>query len=108
LERVYQSLHRELAPIYAAARTDPAAGRTLASEKEWTQKIDLFDELRFARLCAYLRARTPTSRITPAVFVFVLTADELKEALDGPPLLAPDPSIKGLSRLPAEAVNFLR
>lgn len=108
LERVYQSLHRELAPIYAAARTDPAAGRTLASEKEWAQKIDLFDELRFARLCAYLRARTPAARITPAVFVFVLTADELNEALDGPPLFAPDASIKGLSRLPPDSVNFLR
>lgn len=108
LERVYQSLHREVAPIYASARIDPATGRTLASANEWTQKIDLFDELRFARLCAYLRARTPAARITPAVFVFVLTADELNEALDGPPLFAPDPSIKGLSLLPAHAVNFLR
>jgi 4-amino-4-deoxy-L-arabinose transferase-like glycosyltransferase len=108
LERVYQSLHRELAPIYASARIDPATGRTLASANEWTQKIDLFDELRFARLCVYLRARTPAARITPAVFVFVLTADELNEALDGPPLFAPDPSIKGLSLLPAHAVNFLR
>ena len=72
------------------------------------QKIALFDELRCARLCAYLRPRVPATRITPAVFVYRVTAADLTAALLGPPPLDPDPTIKGLAKIPAYRLDFLR
>ena len=105
LERVYRALADELAPHYAAAR---AAASPTPPAGELAQKIALFDELRCARLCAYLRPRVPAARITPAVFVHRVTAADLNAALLGPPPLDPNPTIKGLAKIPAYRLDFLR
>ncbi|HXC01906.1 MAG TPA: hypothetical protein VNU49_04580 [Opitutaceae bacterium] len=44
-----------------------------------------YDDLRLARLCAYLRKREPDERITYGVFVYELNQAQLDEALLGPP-----------------------
>ena len=105
LERVYRALADELAPFYTTART---AAASTPPAGELAQKIALFDELRCARLCAYLRPRVPATRITPAVFVYRVTAADLTAALLGPPPLDPDPTIKGLAKIPAYRLDFLR
>jgi 4-amino-4-deoxy-L-arabinose transferase-like glycosyltransferase len=45
----------------------------------------LFDELRFARLAAYLRKRSPDDYIGYSILVYRLTGAEAREAVDGPP-----------------------
>jgi hypothetical protein len=50
-----------------------------------TGGIQHFDELRLARLCAYLRKREPDERITYGVLVYELNQAQLDEALRGPP-----------------------
>jgi 4-amino-4-deoxy-L-arabinose transferase-like glycosyltransferase len=106
LEHHYRTLRRELAPLYAIARAR-GTGPTAVTPLE-EQQIRLYDELRFVRLCAYLRHRQPRSRITPGVFAFEVTAEDLTAALDGPPPIVPPATIRGLERLPHAWTNFLR
>ncbi|MBC7369364.1 MAG: glycosyltransferase family 39 protein [Undibacterium sp.] len=107
-ERVYRALGLELAPLYAEARTSKSVGAPGRLSSEWAQKVALYDELRFARLCAYLRPRSPSARITPTTFAYFLAEENLAAALDGPPPFGAETTIKGLSRLPPGRVDFLR
>jgi len=52
---------------------------------EATRGIQMYELLRFSRLCAYLRKREPDARITPNVLVYELDERSLAEALSGPP-----------------------
>jgi hypothetical protein len=105
LEHHYRTLRAELAPLYANLRG--GGGPTAITILE-EQKLRLYDELRFARLCAYLRRRSPTARITPAMFVFEVTAEDLAVALDGPAPIIPPATIQGLERLSNAWTDFLR
>jgi hypothetical protein len=49
------------------------------------KKIEEFERLRFARLCAYLRHHAPVAQIGYSIFVFDLNDDEISQALYGPP-----------------------
>ena len=71
-ERSYQGIGRELPSI----PIDTAYG---------TQAVQIYELLRFSRLCAYLRAREPDAWITPNVLVYELDGKSLTEALSGPP-----------------------
>lgn len=53
-------------------------------------RIEIFQRIRFARLCAYLRHREPLANIGYSILVFRLGADDLHQALFGPaPELTP-------------------
>lgn len=51
------------------------------ADQTWLQEIAEYDQLRFFRLCAYLRAREPEARIGYGILVFELTAEEVNEAI---------------------------
>ena len=106
LEHHYRTLRAKLAPLYTRAQARGTGPTTVTGLED--QQIRLFDELRFARLCAYLRHRQPRSRITPGVFVYEVTSEDLTTALDGPPPIVPPATIRGLEQLPNEWSNFLR
>jgi len=94
-EAAYQQRRIEIerfrsAPTEGAAPSGPetAAWRRLASE---------FDELRFARLSAYLRRREPDHQIGYSILIFRLTDEDVLEALTGPPAeLVPQAAIEGV------------
>ena len=70
-----------------------------------------YDDLRFARLCAYLRQREPESRIGYGIFVFELTSDELVRALDPavrPAELRPNYFVKGTENRQDGEIDFIR
>lgn len=46
----------------------------------------LFEELRWARLCSFLRAREPDDSVGYSILLYRLTEAELTNALDGPPV----------------------
>ncbi len=50
--------------------------------KEWDQAWTLYDQLRFARLCLYLRSREPDGYAGYSILIYRVSADELKLALD--------------------------
>jgi hypothetical protein len=85
LEREYEGL-RALEPQFRAYAEDPAARAALqaaASPERWTLNRDRFLHLRFARLCYYLRIRRPDAVIGYSIFVFRLSAEEVRAATAG-------------------------
>jgi len=71
----------------------PTGGETAA----WRRLASDFDELRLARLSAYLRRRAPDDQIGYSILIFRLDDREVQEALTGPSAeLLPRPEIKGL------------
>ncbi|HZZ20020.1 MAG TPA: glycosyltransferase family 39 protein [Opitutaceae bacterium] len=84
-EREYQLL-RSFEPQFRAYAEDPEARRKLDTElapEKWTANRDRFLHLRFARLCYYLRVRKPDAVIGYSIFVYRLSADEVRAATAG-------------------------
>jgi hypothetical protein len=84
-EKEYQFL-RSFEPQFRAYASDPAARRRLdaqLSPEKWTANRDRFLHLRFARLCYYLRVRKPDAVIGYSIFVYRLSAEEVRAATAG-------------------------
>jgi 4-amino-4-deoxy-L-arabinose transferase-like glycosyltransferase len=87
-EREYRSAAAELG-LPAPSDSAGAAARGAALYR--------FDELRFGRLCAFLRRREPDDRVGYSILIYRLSDGEVREALTGPPAeLAPSPRVEGL------------
>jgi hypothetical protein len=74
-----------------AREPDPAerARRTAAVPRDGLYQLE---QLRFARLMAYLRHREPDDQVGFSILIHRLSDDEVRAALDGPPAeLAPQP-----------------
>jgi hypothetical protein len=56
-----------------------------ASAELERKRAQAFHQLRFARLCAYLRHREPLANVGYSILVFRLSAEDLHAALYGPP-----------------------
>lgn len=88
-EELYQQLLQNVVR-FASLASDPARQDEIlkiAPMSEWNANYYLFDELRFARLCAWLRHRgKPPHHIGHAMFIWKLSAEDLREALLGPPV----------------------
>ena len=85
LEREYEFL-RNFEPMFRAYADDPAARAKLQGElspAKWTASRDRFLHLRFARLCYFLRARRPDAVIGYSIFVYRLSAEEVRAATAG-------------------------
>ena len=59
--------------------------RLLSSEEARRKEADLFRQLRFGRLAAYLREREPDDYVGYSILIFGLSDEEVKEALHGAP-----------------------
>jgi hypothetical protein len=85
LEKEYEFL-RTFEPMFRAYADDPAARAALQGEvspAKWTASRDRFLHLRFARLCYFLRARRPDAVIGYSIFVYRLSAEEVRDATAG-------------------------
>jgi hypothetical protein len=85
LEKEYQFL-RTFEPMFRSYAVDPAARERLQKElspEKWTQSRDRFLHLRFARLCYCLRVRKPDAVIGYSIFVYRLSADDVRAATGG-------------------------
>lgn len=85
-EREYQSL-RPLEPQFFEYTHDPVRRAALerdAPAAQWRAGIRRYDTLRLARLCAYLRARSPEAAIGHSILIFRLSAEEITRSTAGP------------------------
>jgi hypothetical protein len=85
-EKEYQDL-RGLDPQFRALKAAPNGHPELMQAvrpEQWTRSWNLFEQLRFARLCHYLRARRPDAMIGYSILVFRLSQAEIDAALNGP------------------------
>ena len=93
----------------AALERFAQAGSGLKIPAEQWSRLQLFEQLRFNRLCAHLRRREPDSRVTNGLLVYELSAADLAAALDGPPAeTAPADAVLGSKRFPQEALDFIK
>ncbi len=90
-ERQYQ-YYRRLWNEYQKAQdsVEPSQRRRLLarfSEESWHAQLMMWQELRAARLCAYLRQHRerPDDRIGYSIHLYRLSEQEVREAIDGPP-----------------------
>jgi 4-amino-4-deoxy-L-arabinose transferase-like glycosyltransferase len=84
-EARYQEAIAALEPLYAAS---PAQRERLLADKGaayWTQAHRTLNDLRFARLCAWLRQRPPLAQVAHTLLVWRLGEQDLFEAQYGPP-----------------------
>jgi hypothetical protein len=52
---------------------------------KWPELFEMYEEARFARLCAFLRRREPDDRIDNSILIYRLTDAEVEQALTAPP-----------------------
>jgi hypothetical protein len=76
IEALFRRL-RDFDPKFRAA----ADARGRMTDVETYEAWEKYDQLRFARLCFYLRAKRPEVVINHSVFIFRLTEDELDRVL---------------------------
>ncbi|MBL9214676.1 MAG: glycosyltransferase family 39 protein [Opitutaceae bacterium] len=85
-EQEYQLLRR-LDPYFRALKADPYGHPDLLREITplgWSAKWYQYEQLRFARLCQYLRARRPDAMAGYSILIYRLTQEEVDAALNGP------------------------
>lgn len=87
-ERRYQTARRN-ASLFTRSETDRALRAQLlkrASIAHWCNEMLVFDNLRFARLCAWLRHQgDPPHHVGHSIFIWKLNHAQLDAALLGPP-----------------------
>jgi 4-amino-4-deoxy-L-arabinose transferase-like glycosyltransferase len=95
-------------PYEDAYQADVAAMRAIAAVGDQEERarrtrdfvgreLDRFEQLRFARLCAFLRQREPDDEVGYSILVYRLSARDVAQALEGPPAeLVPQVAIEGL------------
>lgn len=87
-EQLYQTT-LENAAVFETGYADPTQRRKLFQFQpleKWMEDYDLFDNLRFARLCAWLRQHGPPPQLVAhTILVWKLDRTALEAALVGPP-----------------------
>ena len=84
-ETEYQKL-RALEPLFAGYHREPNRRAELLKEAPaeiWESGWKRYNQLRFARLCHYLRVRAPEANIGHSILIYRLNADEIKAATAG-------------------------
>jgi hypothetical protein len=96
-ERDYQETRQHIAAFEATAPGSAARDELIRhnSAERWVAEYEAFDNLRFGRLCAYLRQHGPPDEaIGYAILIWRLDVAELRAALEGPPVELADEPIR--------------
>jgi hypothetical protein len=83
-ERTYQALAKEVRPLLGEDRAARSAALQRHEPEWWQATLRRFEEIRFARLTAFLRRRAPDDEINFAVLVYRLSDADIASALEGP------------------------
>lgn len=87
-EDAYQVLRHNV-DNYRRSLSDPQLRSQImasANQQQWNQMIELFERLRFRRLCSFLRQRRPDEQVGYSILIYRLTDADVAQALDGPPI----------------------
>ena len=93
-EEIYQAV---LANIIRLAQSPPEEARAVLQGPEgefWVQQLGAFEQLRFKRLCVYLRERKPADQVGYSILIYRLSDDDARAAMLAPMEAQPeDPSL---------------
>ena len=84
-EKDYRRLAGELKPWYDGDSETCARLTRENGAKYWGAHLELFEQLRLARLCAHLRHRQPDAEVGYSILVYRLSDVEVSQALEGEP-----------------------
>jgi hypothetical protein len=85
-ENAYQNALSEMAQHKNMAGGFTRTGfREMENGDQWREKVKVFEELRFARLCAALRNREPIAKVGYSILVYSLSNRDVDLALYGSP-----------------------
>ncbi len=93
MEERYRSYRDELQQMAQSHHLDPELYMQLAAAGSGTLGSHMaeYDDLRFGRLLAYLRNRTPDDNICGSILIYRLSEEDIRQAFDDPPAqLRPD------------------
>ncbi|HEY4311711.1 MAG TPA: hypothetical protein VGN12_19855 [Pirellulales bacterium] len=88
---VYEELYQRLRSVFEAPVQQGADLSAMAklvpqlNPEELKMALRNYEELRFSRLCSFLRQREPTTKIGYSILIYRLTDADLAQALVGPP-----------------------
>jgi hypothetical protein len=100
-EAAYQELSEAVQPLMDQDGTTRIAALRRHSAGEWPDILKHFEEYRFARLTAFLRARQPDEEINFSILVYRLSDADVELALRGPhPAFGPDAKASETRLLP--------
>ena len=84
-EQEFQEM-RAFEPTFLAYQNEPTRKAELLRDfpaERWTQMWRRYEQLRFARLCYYLRVRPADATVGHSIFIFRLSSDEIARATGG-------------------------
>lgn len=87
-EETYQGLRHNI-EAYRRSLSDPALQsriKAFATDQQWNDMFNLFERLRFSRLCSFLREREPDDEVGHSILIYRLSDADIAKALDGPPV----------------------
>ncbi len=79
-EKRYQ-LARRYVQMFEYAKKQGAEKKEFLAKVPWPEVFHAYDQLRFGKLCDYLRRREPDAQIGYSILIYRLGADDLREAL---------------------------
>jgi hypothetical protein len=85
-EAIYRRLIATLRD-YQKDRENPERLRDLRQQlgiRNWADAFRLYEEMRFSRLCHFLRQREPIDNVGYSILIYSLTDEEVERAVDGP------------------------
>jgi len=86
LENEYQEVRRIVTPLLVDDATARQAALTEISPQKSAESINKYQCLAFHRLAAFLRKREPDDNVGFSILMYRVNANDLTEALDGPPV----------------------
>jgi hypothetical protein len=87
----YETFYQMFSEIYATYRRangSPEVVREIVTAlggRNINDILELYLELRLARLCAFLRQREPDANVGHSILIYKLSNEDIKRALEGPP-----------------------
>ena len=87
----YEIAYKQLNQIVSEFANAPAGSEErrklveLHGDKYWFEAFWKLDDIRFARLTAYLRKREPIHLVNGSILIYRVTDQDIREALTGPP-----------------------
>jgi hypothetical protein len=85
-EMFHDQVQAEIGRWIATSTDDPVARKNLLEQigaNYWGACIKIYEHLRVARLCAYLRHRAPDAEVGYSILIYHLSTDEVRHALIG-------------------------
>jgi hypothetical protein len=91
---MFEAKYQDVIRVMSSQGQSASTGEDGKEPIDWGAKSYEYDELRFARLCSWLRRREPDDRVGNSILIYRLSQEQVREAVArGPAELLPEPAV---------------